>query len=108
MQFTVDIADKGYNSLLSTSEKYKLDMSNLSEVLTELKESCASIKRQIDGIDKSVEEIDTAVGENASGAYNSVQAITDIVENMNRLNEKAQENLNISEDIQGDMSRFIV
>lgn len=108
MEFTVDIADNGYNNLLSTSEQYKNDIDNLGTVLTELKESCLSIKEQIDRIDIAVTDIDSAVTDNAKEAYESVQSINEIVENMNRLTNIASENMNITEDILCDMNKFIV
>ena len=108
MDFTVEIANEGYDNLLCTSEQYKNDIGNLENVLVELKESCDSIKHQIDDINRSVESIDVAVSENAKGAYSSVSAINEIVENMNKLTEEAFENKNITEDIQDDMGKFIV
>lgn len=108
MKFTVEIANKGYNNLLSTSEQYKEDMGRLGKVLSDLKASCMDIKEQMDTIDLSVADIDKAVSENARGASNSSQAVNEIVEHMNHLTDKASENMNITEDIQGDMGKFIV
>lgn len=108
MNFMSEATDKGYNSLLEMSEKYKTDMGEINEILSEFKESSNNIRLQMEEIGTSVKNIDVTVSDNAKGVSASAEAVSAIALSMTELNEESVNNASITEHIKGDMDKFVV
>lgn len=108
MDFMSEATDKGYNSLLEMSEKYKTDMEEINEILSSFKKSSNDIRLQMEEIGNSVKNIDITVADNAKGVSASAEAVSTIALSMTELNEESANNASITAHIKADMDKFVV
>lgn len=108
MDFMSEATDKGYNSLLEMSEKYKTDMEEINEILSAFKKSSNDIRLQMEEIGNSVKNIDITVADNAKGVSASAEAVSAIALSMTELNEESANNASITAHIKADMDKFVV
>lgn len=108
LEYMEATTNDGYNNLIETSENYKNDIRNLIDMMKNFKESSERIKNMVDSINGSVKNIDVAIEENAKGIAMSAQSVSTIAMNMDALNQEATHNLEITENINENMNKFVV
>lgn len=108
LQFMISSTNDGYNNLLKTSKNYRNDIHRLMDMMISFCESSEAIKIQVNNLNSSIKNIDIAVNENVQGITTSTESISTIAMNMSDLNNTAANNLQVTENIDENMNKFIV
>ncbi|MCR5672442.1 MAG: hypothetical protein K6F87_01855 [Lachnospiraceae bacterium] len=108
IEYMNGVTDRGYGDLLSTSENYRNDIRKLIDMMESFKAESGRIREEMEQIDVAVKGIDTSLEESTKGITQSAEAVSAIAINMSNLSDEADNNLEITENINSDMGKFIV
>ncbi|MCR5254483.1 MAG: methyl-accepting chemotaxis protein [Acetatifactor sp.] len=100
--------DEGYRTLLDTAEHYKNDIEKLMNMMTEFADHSEGIKHTVENIDGTIKDINATMADNSKGVTAGAEAVGTVVGSMTELDEKAGENLMISDEINSHMNQFKV
>ncbi|MCR5398071.1 MAG: hypothetical protein K6E68_00895 [Lachnospiraceae bacterium] len=108
LEYMTGITDRGYGDLLTTSENYRDDIRSLIRMMETFKSESGRIRGEMERINGAIKDIDTSIQESNQGIVQSAEAVSVIALNMKNLSEDAVNNLEITENINNDMGRFVV
>lgn len=107
LDYMLEITDKGYDSLIDTSNNYRDDIRNMIDMMAAIQSDSKEILEEIEYVESSIKEIDVAVGETTDGVTSGANAVSKIAFDMNSLTGEAAGNLKIADDINGNMEKFV-
>ena len=97
---------EGRESAIAMSDAYKDDINSMAESMEDFASSSQKVQEAISTIKEAIDAINIAVEETAQGISNVTTATVDIVSSMNDIEEDAQKNLEVSEELYGEVRRF--
>ena len=97
---------EGRESAIAMSDAYKDDINSMAESMEVFASSSQKVQEAISTIKEAIDAINIAVEETAQGISNVTTATVDIVSSMNDIEEDAQKNLEVSEELYGEVRRF--
>ena len=100
--------EAGYSTLIDTAGHYKDDIEKLMNMMTEFAEHSEGIRQAVENIDGTIKDIKITMADNSKGVTAGAEAVSLVAGSMTELDEKAGENLQISDQINSDMSQFKV
>ncbi|MBP5197756.1 MAG: methyl-accepting chemotaxis protein [Lachnospiraceae bacterium] len=100
--------EAGYSTLIDTAGHYKDDIEKLMNMMTEFAEHSEGIRQAVENIDGTIKDINITMADNSKGVTAGAEAVSLVAGSMTELDEKAGENLQISDQINSDMSQFKV
>ncbi|MBQ0028774.1 MAG: methyl-accepting chemotaxis protein [Lachnospiraceae bacterium] len=107
LEYMSEATDISLNDLLSTSESYRKDIMKLMEMMRNFRDESKDIFEKVSDIDGSVKNITDVVEENTRGIVETAEEVSSIASDMSELNNKAEGNYAIAEEINGYMGRFV-
>lgn len=107
LEYMSEATDNSLNDLLSTSESYRKDIMKLMEMMRNFRDESKDIFEKVSDIDGSVKNIADVVEENTRGIVETAEEVSSIASDMSELNNKAEGNYTIAEEINGYMGRFV-
>ncbi|MCM1087213.1 MAG: methyl-accepting chemotaxis protein [Muribaculaceae bacterium] len=106
LKFMDETAMGGYRQLLETSESYRSDVGNMSEMMKTFAEESAQVKRSIDQIKESISAVSIAVSESAKGITNVTEVSVDLTAKVGNIGGEANTNMNIANQLTGEVNKF--
>ena len=106
INFMTAAVDDSYGSLLSVSENYRDDIKKLRDMMQSLSETSNAIRIEIDNVGSSIKNIDETLDENTKGITENAESVSIIASSMNELEENANTNMEITDTINENMSKF--
>ena len=97
---------EGRESAIAMSDAYKKDINQMSESMEDFASSSQRVQEAIRSIKEAIDAINIAVEETAQGISNVTTATVEIVSSMNSIEEDAQKNLEVSEELYSEVRRF--
>ena len=97
---------EGRESAITMSDAYKKDINQMSESMEDFASSSQRVQEAIRSIKEAIDAINIAVEETAQGISNVTTATVEIVSSMNSIEEDAQKNLEVSEELYSEVRRF--
>ncbi len=108
LQFLEQETMAGYNELLDNSMNYEKDVAHLNQVLQGFAEEIKSLNGSMNHIYESVSVVHTAVDESTGGITNVAEISADLTEGMKNIEEEANGNRDIAEQLHTTVGRFKV
>ena len=108
INYMTTAVDESYGNLLAVSENYRDDIRKLRDILESFSETSDGIKSEIDAIGGSIKSIDLTLGENVRGITENAESVSIIAGSMNELEETANVNMGVTEEINANMGKFQV
>lgn len=96
----------GYGKLLTTSEDYRKDAESIHAMMDKFAEDSEQLGMTMDGIKEAVEAVNIAAEECAKGIASVAETASDLTENVSGIERKAAENLEIAEQLEGEVGKF--
>ncbi|MDO4166995.1 MAG: methyl-accepting chemotaxis protein [Eubacteriales bacterium] len=106
IHFMEDTALKGYQDLLSMSQKYCDDAESINKMMDRLTHSSEKIRESMDMIQVGIQEVDIAVEESAKGVLNISENFTEISASVKDIEEKADVNKEVAFQLQNEVGKF--
>ena len=106
LAFMDETAMSGYRNLLETSENYRNDVGNMSEMMKEFANESMQVKRDIDQIKESVSAVSIAVSESAKGVTNVTEVSVDLTARIGHIGNEAHNNLNVAGQLNEEVNKF--
>ncbi len=106
IKFMNDTAMAGYEKLLSNSKSYQNDVEHLSNTMQEFSAGSDELRNTISSIKDSVEAVNLAVEESAKGIVNVTEVASDMTERMRMINEEADANEKVAEQLSLEVGKF--
>lgn len=107
LEYMSEATDNSLNDLLSTSESYRKDIMKLMEMMRNFRDESKDMFEKVSDIDGSVKNITDVVEENTRGIVETAEEVSSIASDMSELNNKAEGNYAIAEEINSYMGRFV-
>ncbi len=85
---------------------YQEDISGMATAMNDFAEECSQVQLAMDAIKEAIGFINIAVEETAQGITNVTTSTVDIANSMANLTTDAQDNLDVSGELQGEVSKF--
>lgn len=98
----------GRESAVAMTDAYQDDINNMATSMDEFAKSSQQVQNAISMIKEAMDSINVAVEETAQGITSVTTATVDIASAMNHIQDQAQKNLNVSEELHNEVRRFIV
>ena len=96
----------GYDKLMETCETYQQDAANLQETMVRFEEQATSLQGTISEVDDAIQAVDFAMEENAKGVSGVTETVSGLTENMMTLEEQANKNQTVSEELDNEVHKF--
>lgn len=106
LQFMDETAMAGYEMLLENSRNYQDDVSHLSNVMREFAEDSEELRQNLDSIKEAVESVNVAVEESTKGVVNVTEVSSDLKQSMQNINDEADVNKEIAEQLGVEVGKF--
>ena len=106
IQFMDETAMAGYEMLLENSRNYQDDVSHLSNVMRDFAGDSEELRQNLDSIKEAVESVNIAVEESAKGVVNVTEVSSDLTQSMEKINEEADANKEIAEQLGVEVGKF--
>ena len=106
LQFVDEKVMKDYDDFVEIVEQYKQDADIVDEILSGVAANTAGIHETIEDMNTGINDISTAVEENAKGITNVADSAVTLVEAMSEIQKETERNQQISEKLNGEVSRF--
>lgn len=104
--FMEEIAMKGYQELVMTSESYRSDAQSMNEIMQKFAQSSEQMRNSIDEIRESVIAVDQAAEESAKGVMDVSEMSVNLTGSVGCIGNEATLNLDIAEQLQSEVGRF--
>ncbi len=85
---------------------YQEDIGNMAKAMSDFAKNSSEVQNEIDAIKNSLDAIDIAVEETAQGITLVTSSTSDIADSMGKITEQAGDNLNVSKELSGEVSKF--
>ena len=106
LQFVDEKVMKDYDDFVEIVEQYKQDADSVDEILSGVAANTAGIHETMEDMNTGINDISTAVEENAKGITNVADSAVTLVEAMSQIQKETERNQQISEKLNGEVSRF--
>lgn len=106
VRFMEETAMEGYRKLLKMSESYFEDAENIHKIMRNFSDTTEQLRESIDDIREAVWGVNTAVEESAKGVENVTEMSAMLSESMGDIRNKADINMQISEELQKEVNKF--
>lgn len=106
LQFIDETAMAGYEMLLENSKNYQNDVSHLSDVMREFAQNSEELRDNLDSIKEAVEAVNTAVEESTKGVVSVTEVSSDLTQGMESINDEADVNKEIAEQLGMEVGKF--
>lgn len=106
LQFVDEKVMKDYDDFVEIVEQYKQDADSVDEILSGVAANTAGINETMEDMNTGINDISTAVEENAKGITNVADSAVTLVEAMSEIQKETERNQQISEKLNGEVSRF--
>lgn len=100
--------EAGRESVMTMTGSYQNDITNMSRAMEEFAESSQRVQDAMAAIKEAVDAINIAMEETAEGITNVTQSSVDLAGAMADIEEEANTNLSISNELFGEVNRFRV
>jgi len=104
--FIETTAMNGYDKLMETCETYQEDAENLQRTMVHFEEQSQSLQGTIAEVDDAIKAVDFAMEENSRGVSGVTETVSELTQNMVTLEEQANKNQKVSEDLDGEVHKF--
>ena len=104
--FIETIALNGYDKLMETCETYSDDAANLQKTMVHFEEQAMELQKSIAEVDDAIKAVDFAMEENAKGVSGVTETVSTMTENMVTLEEQANKNQKVSEELDNEVHKF--
>ncbi len=104
--FIETTAMSGYDKLMETCEEYQQDAASLQATMVHFEEQAASLQNTISEVDDAIQAVDFAMEENAKGVSGVTETVTGLTQNMMTLEEQANKNQKVSEELDNEVHKF--
>ena len=95
-----------YDKFVGMANYYHEDADYVDEILQNFYVSAENLRMTMATMADGIDGINTAVNESAQGVAIAAQSTSALVEDLENIKEEADENLDISENLQGEVNRF--
>lgn len=106
VSFMEETAMDGYKNLLDTSKDYEKDAEHIYDDMRRFADNSEQLHESIDSIKESIETINIAVEESTKGVVNVTEMSVDLTGRMTDIDNKALENMDISEALKNQVGKF--
>lgn len=106
LQFMDETAMAGYEMLLENSRNYQNDVGHLSDVMRDFAGDSEELRENLDSIKEAVEAVNIAVEESAKGVVNVTEVSSDLTQSMESINQDADANKDIAEQLGVEVGKF--
>ena len=106
LQFVDEKVMKDYDDFVEIVEQYKQDADSVDEILSGVAANTAGIHETMEDMNTGINDISVAVEENAKGITNVADSAVTLVEAMSEIQKETERNQQISEKLNGEVSRF--
>ena len=98
--------ESGRTGVMNITGSYQDDIMNMSQAMDEFAENSQKVQNAMATIKEAVDAINIAMTETAEGITNVTQSSVDIAGAMAEISEEASTNLNISNELYGEVKRY--
>ena len=106
VDFIETIAMAGYDKLMETCENYSQDAEKLQKTMVHFEEQAQSLQGTISQVDEAIKAVDSAMEENAKGVSEVTETVSGLTQNMMTLEEQANKNQKVSEELDNEVHKF--
>ncbi|MBQ3544310.1 MAG: methyl-accepting chemotaxis protein [Lachnospiraceae bacterium] len=106
VEFLDKVAMAGYDKLLETSESYRDDVASTGVVMQEFATASEQLRINIDDIKEAISAVNIAVEESTKGIVNVTVSSSEIIESVDVINEEANANKDVAEDLDKEVGKF--
>ncbi len=106
LAFVEQTAMGGYEKLLETSESYRKDVDDMSNMMRSFAGECENIKERIDYIKQSVSDVDAAVEESAKGITVVTDTAVTLTGSVNDIGAEAAGSSSIADELLNEVNKF--
>ena len=96
----------GYDKLMETCEIYSQDAEKLQKTMEQFEEQSQELQNNVSEVDEAIRAVDYAMEENAKGVSEVTQTVSDLTVNMMTLEEQANKNQKVSEELDTEVHKF--
>ena len=106
MNYVTDSVLKDYENFVGSAEGYKADATKLKEVFVVFEEKSSDLQEVAQNMSAGVSEINNAVLESTKSVVQATESAADILSNMENIANETNENTNIANTLNQEVSRF--
>lgn len=106
LQFMDNTAMEGYRKLLSMSDDYSKDAGEIHQTMEHFAEDSEILKENIDSIKETMANINVAIEESTKGVINITEMSAGLSESVRDIENKADVNKQIVEQLEGEIGKF--
>ncbi len=97
---------KDYDAFVNMTDVYNEDAENMKNILTEFRQEAVRLETTVSYMTESIDGINTAVNESAQGVTNAAESTSDLVGSLSDIQNEADMNRGISNDLEEEVGRF--
>lgn len=97
---------KDYDAFVNMTDVYNEDAENMKNILTEFRQEAVRLETTVSYMTESINGINTAVNESAQGVTNAAESTSDLVGSLSDIQNEADMNRGISNDLEEEVGRF--
>lgn len=106
LKFIEGKAMAGYEQLLSTSENYRDDVGEINQIMVAFAGESVDVRDSIEQIKDAISAINIAVEESTKGVSDVAGASVELVNNVTSIDDEANANLQIANNLENQVSKF--
>ena len=106
LRFVDEEIMKDYDNFVEVVQQYKQDADSVDEILSGVARNTADVSETMNGMNTGINDISTAVEENAKGITNVADSAVTLVEAMAEIQKETENNQQISDKLNSEVSRF--
>ena len=106
LDFLDEVAMKGYDNLMQTSEDYQADVANMGEIMAKFCESAEHIEGAMNSVQESMDAINLAIEESTIGVTNMTSTTVDLTADMGDIQQEMVANDAVADSLIGEVSKF--
>ncbi|MCM1046690.1 MAG: methyl-accepting chemotaxis protein [Candidatus Gastranaerophilales bacterium] len=106
VQFVDERAMEGYRILLTVSEEYDRDAKSFYDTMNYFTRETGQLEETVNVIKEAVDAVNIAVEESAKGVVNVSGNCSDLTESVQDIEQKAQTNKEIAEQLEQEVNKF--
>ena len=106
LEFTNDVAKKGYGDLVDTSRAYKESAERMNEMMEHFAELAGNVQESVDRIGSHIESVNSAVDESARGVTSASERTVDMTDHLGSIGQEAGESREMTDELFKEVSKF--
>lgn len=106
LDFLDEVAMKGYDNLMQTSEDYQADVANMGEIMAMFCKSAEHIEEAMNSVQESMDSINLAIEESTIGITNMTSTTVDLTSDMGDIQQEMVANDAVADSLIGEVSKF--